>query len=313
MPMKPDAGAGSAADYAPYVRCVKENPDLLDRLLFLWNAFDLPGLRAFLTAVDPYVPYTSGALRHRRYAENRDLIAALVRREGSYLPESGPYLKSEAVSRIYSASATTYDELWDGVWSYEDRAMVVAALALSPGESVLEVGIGTGNNLKHFPPGCRITGIDLSPTMLSVCRRKVEELALAQVELFEMDAGSLPFADGSFDKVLCFYSLCCTEEPSRILREIARVCSARGTFVVYDVTRSDIPEVRLLQYLYRPIGRDLGAIYLEFCPPGSVTYDACLDLRALIPATGFTIRGETFLDPFHTVLLGVYEKAVQSG
>ncbi|MBN1613331.1 MAG: methyltransferase domain-containing protein [Deltaproteobacteria bacterium] len=307
--MKPDAGPLGVADYDPYVRRVRENPDLLDRLLFLWNAFDLPGLRAFFAAFDPHDPYKSGALEHRRYAENRGLIAAIVRREDSYLPEDGPYLKSETVSGIYSASAFTYDALWDGVWSYEDRAVVVEALELSPGESVLEVGIGTGNNLKHFPPGCRITGIDLSPAMLSVCRRKAKELSLTRLELFEMDAGRLPFTDGSFDKVLCFYSLCCTEDPSGVLQEIARVCSARGTFVVYDVTRSDIPEVRLLQYLYRPIGRDLGAVYLEFCPPGSVTYDACIDLRSLIPASGFTVRQERLLDPFRTVLLGVYEKA----
>lgn len=248
-------------------------------------------------------------MSHKRYIENRGLIGRIINREDSY-PDIIPrkhYLKSDYVKQVYSSSSGDYDKLWDNIWTYEDRERVIRNLNLKTGENLLEVGIGTGNNIKHFPKYCDVTGIDLVVENLNICEKKAQKLSLTNIALHEMDAHNLQFDDASFDKVLCFYSLCCVEDPYCVLEEIARVCVSGGTLVVYDVVRSDIPEVALIQYLFRPIARELGAIYLEFCPPHNITYDSYYDIHEPLHNAGFKIKQISYLDPLKTAFLGVYE------
>lgn len=61
---------------------------------------------------------------------------------------------------------------------------------------VLEVAVGTGLNLVHYPAGVALTGIDLSPSMLAPARRRTAELGRA-VDLRVGDAEALDFDDGS--------------------------------------------------------------------------------------------------------------------
>lgn len=291
-----------------YVRFVRRYPDVLDRLLSIWNAFDLEALRRFLENLDLGEPYEAPPLGHRRYVENRDAIRRIVSAAGAFSAADRGYLPRSLARRVYSASAKAYDSVWDSVWTYENRRDLLGALELRPGDRLLEVGIGTGNNLRHLPPGTDVTGIDFSPEMLATCRVKAQEARLGALRLLAMDAHELKFPDETFDKILCFYSLCAVEDPFLVLGEVARVMVPLGRLVIYDVVLSDIPEVALLQHLYRPIARELGAIYLEFCPPGNITYDACFEPRGPVQETRLRVVRETHLDPFRTVLLGVYEK-----
>ncbi len=294
-------------EYAEYVR---KYPDLLDKLLSLWNTFDLAGLKNFIHNLDLSIPYLAPPLSHKRYIENREQIIRIIRNENNGLTDKildRHYLDSDYVRRVYSSSANAYDKVWNSVWTYEDRQRVIQALNLSPGEKLLEVGIGTGNNVKNFPKDCNVTGIDFSPELLKICENKIENLSLTNIHLREMDAHKLTFDDATFDKILCFYILCCVEDPFKVLEEISRVCMPGGTIVVYDVVRSDIPEVALLQYIFRPIAKKLGAIYLEFCPPHNITYDSYFDLRTPMLNSGLKTKQITFLDPFRTVILAAYE------
>jgi phosphatidylethanolamine/phosphatidyl-N-methylethanolamine N-methyltransferase len=221
---------------------------------------------------------------------------------------SNTFLDGRHVKSIYSASAHLYDSIWDSVWSYEDRKKVIETLELSTGDSLLEVGIGTGNNLRLLPSDCMITGIDFSPEMLEICKNKVQKLSLDNAALFEMDAHSMVFDDHKFDKVLSFYTLCCVEDPNRVMIEMARVCRPGGRIVIFDIIRPDIPEVAAVQYIYRPIGRELGAIYLEFCPPHNITYDSYWDLESAVRGTGLILKNREYTDPFRTAVMAVYEK-----
>ena len=81
-----------------------------------------------------------------------------------------------------------------------------------PGEAVLELGFGTGNEVGDLAglvgPTGRVAGIDISPGMLAVANRKLAEaMPKTPVDLRVGDARSLPFGDGEFDAVYTSFTL----------------------------------------------------------------------------------------------------------
>jgi ubiquinone/menaquinone biosynthesis C-methylase UbiE len=66
---------------------------------------------------------------------------------------------------------------------------------------VLDIAVGTGLNLPHYPDGVRLTGIDFVPAMLDIARRRAVELG-RPVELRLGDAQALEFEAATFDTVL---------------------------------------------------------------------------------------------------------------
>lgn len=102
---------------------------------------------------------------------------------------------------------------------------------------VLEVAVGTGLNLPHYPDGVRLTGIDLSPDMLDIARARADELG-RDIDLREGDAHDLPFPEASFDAVVCTYSLCNIPDVERAVREMRRVLRPDGHLLLVDHVRS---------------------------------------------------------------------------
>jgi ubiquinone/menaquinone biosynthesis C-methylase UbiE len=111
-------------------------------------------------------------------------------------------------------------------------------LLASAGGDVLEIGVGTGKNLPLYPPGCRITGIDVSTAMLSKARARADKYDV-DVRLELMDAARLSFADESFDTVVDTLSLCTFSDPSAVLKELGRVCRRAGRILLLEHGRSD--------------------------------------------------------------------------
>ncbi|HET9565249.1 MAG TPA: hypothetical protein VFP27_12270, partial [Mycobacterium sp.] len=66
-------------------------------------------------------------------------------------------LEKRQVERAYDFYAPVYDFVFDWIFA-PGREAAVQQLALKPGETVLEVGIGTGLNLPLYPPSVRLTG-----------------------------------------------------------------------------------------------------------------------------------------------------------
>jgi ubiquinone/menaquinone biosynthesis C-methylase UbiE len=111
---------------------------------------------------------------------------------------------------------------------------------------VLEVAIGTGLNLAFYGPDVNLTGLDLSPAMLDVARRRATELG-SGVELREGDAHHLPFPDSSFDSVVCTFSLCNIPDQRQAIGEMRRVLRPDGRLVLVDHVRSSSRPVYWIQ------------------------------------------------------------------
>ncbi|MGC5014531.1 class I SAM-dependent methyltransferase [Streptosporangium sp. DT93] len=112
----------------------------------------------------------------------------------------------------------------------------------------LEVAVGTGLNLAHYPGDVRLTGVEWSAPMLAVARRRAGDLGLA-ADLRQGDARALPFGDGRFDTVVCTFALCGIPDERMALAEMARVLRPGGTLLLADHVASSSWPVRVLQAL----------------------------------------------------------------
>ena len=93
---------------------------------------------------------------------------------------------------------------------------------------VLDLGCGTGLLARALAnAGFTVTGLDVSAVSLEILRRRE-----ARVRVVPGDARSLPFADGSFDAVVSMGAWRHFEEPKVVLREVSRVLTDRGMFIV---------------------------------------------------------------------------------
>lgn len=104
---------------------------------------------------------------------------------------------------------------------------------------VLEVGVGTGANLAHYPPGVTLLGVDLSGAMLAQAQARAHKVG-RKAHLCVMDAAKLAFSECSFDTVVSTLSLCSMEDPAMALREMGRVCQTDGQLLLLEHGRSHV-------------------------------------------------------------------------
>jgi len=131
------------------------------------------------------------------------------------------------------------------------------ALAAARGE-VLEIGFGTGLNLRHYPPGVtRLTAIDVADLLPARTGRRVAA-APFPVERVRLTAERLPFPDARFDCVVSTWTLCSIPDAVAALREVRRVLAPGGRFVFLEHGRSDDPRVARWQDRFNPIQRVIG-------------------------------------------------------
>ena len=132
----------------------------------------------------------------------------------------------------YERSAAYYD-LFVGRVVALTRATQVQLAPPEPGSSVLDVGCGTGADLvPYYQAGCEIHGVDLSPAMIEVARRKFDD----GVDLRCGDAAALPYPDGSMDLVMTSLTLhemsVCHRDA--VFDEMVRVLCEGGRLLLND-------------------------------------------------------------------------------
>lgn len=154
--------------------------------------------------------------------------------------------------RYYDRTATDYDR-WLRIYERVMRFGDLRARLLSQARgATLEVGIGTGVNMRHYPRGVQLTGVDLSAGMLELAARRAARLGRS-VDLRSGDAQRLDLPDAAFDTVVATLVLSSVPDHCRAIAEIARVLNPGGRLLLLDQVRSPLALVRRLQTLVEPV------------------------------------------------------------
>jgi len=150
---------------------------------------------------------------------------------------------------------------------------------------VLEVGIGTGLNMRHYDPSkvTKVIGLDPALQLHRFARKRIARAGL-DVELVGLSAEKIPFDDASFNSVLVTYTLCTIPDPIAALNEMRRVLMPGGRLIFCEHGRAPDVGVGRWQDRLTPcwkkiaggchLNRDVPALLIE-------TGFECKDLQAM--------------------------------
>jgi ubiquinone/menaquinone biosynthesis C-methylase UbiE len=125
--------------------------------------------------------------------------------------------------------AKNYDEKAKAAsWLGSEILLQLSRQYIQPGESILDLGIGTGLTSVLFrASGLRVYGMDFSGEMLKVCKTKKIAEDLKEHDLREKP---YPYADASMDHIICGGVLHIFEDLRPIFEEVSRIVRKGGTF-----------------------------------------------------------------------------------
>lgn len=195
---------------------------------------------------------------------SHDQIRLIARNPREGRPVASQEDRAAKWRRYWDRHAPSYDRamgFFERVLFGDSRDWVCARAT----GDVLDVAIGTGLNLPIYPADVTLTGIEWSPGMLNLARRRAEEIG-REVTLLEGDARSLPFPEASFDTVVCTYSLCAIPDEPRAIAEMTRVLRPGGRLLLADHVTSTAWVVRTGQGLMERITIPLGGEHFVHRP-----------------------------------------------
>jgi demethylmenaquinone methyltransferase/2-methoxy-6-polyprenyl-1,4-benzoquinol methylase len=160
----------------------------------------------------------------------------------------------EEAKRSYDRISRYYDYL-TGAFERKYAQMALERLSVSEGETVLEIGFGTGHCLRRIAesvgPKGKAYGIDISTGMMEISKERLEEAGLEdRVKLFCGDAANLPFDDSVFDAVFMSFTLELFDTPEipKVLEEIKRVLKQGGRLGIASMSKENGESIFLRLY-----------------------------------------------------------------
>lgn len=160
----------------------------------------------------------------------------------------------EEAKRSYDRISRYYDYL-TGAFEQKYAKMALERLSVSEGETVLEIGFGTGHCVKRIAesvgPKGKAYGIDISTGMMEISKERIEKAGLEdRVKLFCGDAANLPFDDSVFDAVFMSFTLELFDIPEipKVLEEIKRVLKPGGRLGVASMSKENGESIFLRLY-----------------------------------------------------------------
>ena len=151
-----------------------------------------------------------------------------------------------------------FPRLLDWVMSGEEFRRLRAGLLQDARGEVLEIGLGTGLNLPHYPNTVSgLHAVDPAPLLPERVTRRSASVSFP-IEIQRISAETLPFGDRTFDCVVSTWTLCTIPDPVKALHEVRRVLKPTGKFLFLEHGRSDDEKIATWQDRLNPIQRVIG-------------------------------------------------------
>ncbi len=158
----------------------------------------------------------------------------------------------------FTKAADVYDSGHAGIYELckDDYPPILKELEKEPFDTLLDVGCGTGPMIELLSgkyPEKHYTGLDLTPRMIDVAKAK----GIPNTSFLVGDSENLPFADESFDAVICANSFHHYPNPQRFFDGTRRVLKHGGRMILRDYT-SFRPIVWLMNHIEMPLANIFG-------------------------------------------------------
>ena len=181
----------------------------------------------------------------------------------------------------FTQAAKIYDSGHAGIYEMckHDYPPILAELEKEDFHDVLDCGCGTGPMLELLHqkyPGKHYVGLDLTPEMIHVAQAK----QLSNTEFLIGDSENLPFAEGSFDAIICANSFHHYPNPQDFFNSAYRVLRKGGRLILRDYTSSNVI-VWLMNHLEMPLANLVGH--------GDVKVHKPAEFTAMAEKAGFTV------------------------
>lgn len=164
-------------------------------------------------------------------------------------------------AKLYDFSANAYYLL--GFREFTYRKIGVKALNLKKGDTVVEIGCGTGLNFnllrKQVGPDGKIIGVDMTPEMLEEAGKRVRRNNWQNVTLVQSDAALYKFPE-YIDGVISTFAITLIPEYDRVIQKGAAALSPDARFVIVDFKKPDKWPMWMINFfviLTRPFGVSL--------------------------------------------------------
>ena len=166
------------------------------------------------------------------------------------------YEKNEADASLASKVTRILDSLPEGsvdssqlagldqfhVMGLEATKQLAQMAGIESGAAVLDAGSGLGGPSRYLAStyGCRVTGVDLSPSFVTVAQLLAQRTGLHALVSYQTgDLLALPFTDSRFDVVWTQHVVMNIPDRERVYREFRRVLKPGGKLAFYDVLATD--------------------------------------------------------------------------
>ncbi|MBP2077855.1 demethylmenaquinone methyltransferase [Oceanobacillus polygoni] len=165
--------------------------------------------------------------------------------------------KEERVHHVFEKIYSKYDSM-NSIISFQRhvawRKDVMKRMQVKKGSKALDVCCGTGDWSISLAEAVgkegNVIGLDFSKNMLSIAKKKQQELKLEQLELIHGNAMELPFEDNTFDNVTIGFGLRNVPDYMTVLKEMYRVVKPGGKVVCLETSQPTLIGFRQGYYLY---------------------------------------------------------------
>ena len=168
-------------------------------------------------------------------------------------------MDQNSIIKSYKRVSSFYDLTFGQVFRPGQKA-IIKKMDCIESDNVLEIGIGTGSSLQYYPKETKVVGIDISPDMLEVAKKRIVKDNIHNKHILLMNGERLSFPDNSFDKVVGMYVVSVTQNPQVLVEEMKRVCKNDGDIYIVNhfSTEQDNTFVKMFEKSLMPISKILG-------------------------------------------------------